>query len=168
MSEVTYPAGQTGGASATEKTQEKAQEMAGQMQEKAGELKGAAGSRIREQLDDRSTQVGEQMSSVATAMRKAGQQLRSEGSETPARYVDGVGERIEQLGSYLTEANGDRMLRDIEDFGRRRPWAIALAGSFAGLVGARFLKASGRRRYEESVSGNGARQATAPPQYREL
>jgi len=164
MSEVTYPAGQTGGASATEKTQE----MAGQMQEKAGELKGAAGSRIREQLDDRSTQVGEQMSSVATAMRRTGEQLRSEGSETPARYVDGIGERVERLGSYLTEADGDRMLRDVEDFGRRRPWAIALAGGFAGLVAARFLKASALRRYEESVSGNGARQATAPPQYREL
>lgn len=164
MSEVTYPAGQAGGASATEK----AQEMAGQMQEKAGELKGAAGSRIREQLDDRSTQVGDQVSSVATAMRKAGEQLRSEGSETPARYVDGVSERIEQFGSYLTEADGDRMLRDIEEFGRRRPWAIALAGGFAGLVAARFLKASGRRRYEESMRGNGARQGTAPPQYREL
>src|SRR5687768_18490392 len=103
MSEVTYPAGQTGGASATEKTKE----MAGQMQEKAAELKGAAGSRIREQLDDRSTQVGEQMSSVATAMRRTGEQLRSEGSETPARYVDGIGERVERLGSYLTEADGD-------------------------------------------------------------
>jgi hypothetical protein len=101
-------------------------------------------------------------------MRRTGEQLRGEGSDTPARYVDGVGQRIEQVGAYLTEADGDRMLRDIEDFGRRRPWAIALAGGFAGLVAARFLKASARRRYEESVGGNGAGQTTAPPQYREL
>lgn len=169
MSDVTYPAGQTGGTSATEKTQEKVQEAAGQTKEKAMELKDAAGSRVREQIDSRSTQAGEQLGSVAAAMRKTGEQMRSEGNAMPAKYVDQASERLERLGSYLARSDSDQLLREVEEFGRRRPWAVALAGGVVGLVAARFLKSSGRRRYEESAaSGNGSGQAPMTPQYQEL
>jgi hypothetical protein len=148
-----------------------AQGFTSQAQEKAQELKGSAGSRVREEIDNRSTHAGEQIASVAAAMRKMGEQLRGEGDETSAKYVDRAGERIERFGAYLTEANADRILGEIENFGRRQPWAAALGGGILSLVAARFLKASGRRRYDESLrSENSMKRATAPstPQYQEL
>jgi hypothetical protein len=152
MSEVTYPPGQTDDAQAsmTENMREKAQEATGQLQERAQDVKGQARDRMRKQLDSRSTQAGEQATSLAATFRKTGDQLRSDGNDGQARIVDEAAERIERLGSYLRQANGDRMLRDVEEFGRRRPWALALAGGVVGLMSARFLKSSSSRRYHQS------------------
>ena len=59
-------------------------------------------------------------------------------------------EKAERLGGYLHDADGDRILRDVEDFGRRNPWAVA-AGSLAlGFVASRLLKASSSERYRSA------------------
>jgi hypothetical protein len=172
MSEVAYPPGEAGSTrsrTTTEEARAKMQGVAADVGEKAREAREGAGARVREEVDSRSTQAGEQLSSVVESVRKTANQLREDGNDAPAKYTEQVAERVEQLASYLRDADSDRMLRDVEDFGRRRPWAIALAGGVVGLIGARFLKASSSRRYEQSVrSGNGAgrRQITAP--YEEL
>ena len=61
---------------------------------------------------------------------------------------------MERLGGYLEQTNGDHLLRDAEDFARRRPWMVAGMGLVAGLAASRFLKASSERRYE-SFGSNG-------------
>jgi hypothetical protein len=58
-----------------------------------------------------------------------------------------VARRADDLGSYLKSADADRILGDVEDFARRRPWLTAAAGALAGLAASRFLKASSSRRY---------------------
>ena len=50
--------------------------------------------------------------------------------------------------------NGDQLLRDAEEFARRRPWMVAGMGLVAGLAASRFLKASSERRYG-SFGSNG-------------
>ena len=65
--------------------------------------------------------------------------------------TEGAAERIERLGGYLEQRSGDELLRDVEDFARRRPWMVAGAGLMVGLAASRFLKASSERRYD-SVS----------------
>jgi hypothetical protein len=52
------------------------------------------------------------------------------------------------MGSYLTESNADRLLSDVEDFGRRQPMAVVGIGVAVGFAASRFLKASSRKRYE--------------------
>jgi hypothetical protein len=64
-----------------------------------------------------------------------------------------LAERVEQLGQYLREADADRILRDVEDFGRRQPWIMAAAGLAVGVAAARVMKASSRRRYESGDYG---------------
>ena len=64
-------------------------------------------------------------------------------------------DRLERLGNYLTDADSDRMLRDVEDFARRQPWLVAGGGMLLGLFGSRLLKASSSRRYELSDQSNG-------------
>jgi len=126
-----------------------------QGQEKAQEAAGKAGGKLREQLDQRSHQAGEKVSGAAQDLRSVSEELRSQGKETPANIADKAAERTEQIGSYLKEANGDRLLEDIEDLGRRQP-LVALAGGLAvGLVAARFLKASSENRYRARTATEG-------------
>jgi hypothetical protein len=108
----------------------------------------SASDRLRGEIDARSTQAGDQTVSLAGAMRRAGDELRGEGKETPANFADQAAERIESLGEYLRRANADQMFSDVEDFARRRPWSIAAGGFAIGLIASRLLKASSSRRFE--------------------
>ena len=138
-----------------DQAKEKVQETAEQVQQKAVEVKGQAGDRIRQELDVRSTDAGKQLGITAEAMRRTGNQLRGEGKETPAKVVTAVADRTQRLGSYMTEANADRMLRDVENFARRQPLLFAVGGATVGFLAARFMKASSSSRYEGSNgSGN--------------
>ena len=92
---------------------------------------------------------------MANALRKTGEQLRNEGNEQPAKVADAVAERIERLGNYLQQADSDRLLNDVESFGRRRPWVLAAGGAVLGFVASRFLKASSSRRYQEAYPSYG-------------
>jgi ElaB/YqjD/DUF883 family membrane-anchored ribosome-binding protein len=118
------------------------------VQEKAQELKGTAGERVRREVDARSTEVGTQLQGTATAMRRSIEQLRQEGNDVPARAMDFVAERTERLGSYLARADADQVLRDAEAFARRQPWLVAVGGAAAGFFAARFLKASSGARHQ--------------------
>jgi len=153
--------------SATDQAKEKVQETAGQVQQKAVEVKGQAGNRVRQELDVRSTEAGEQLGLTADAMRRTGEQLRSDGKETPAKVVTAVADRAERLGSYLTLANADQMLGDVEDFARRQPFLFAVGGATIGFLAARFMKASSSSRYEGSngsgtYSGSQSREVATP------
>ena len=137
-----------GAGQAKEKAKEGVQQAKGQVQETAQQAKGQARDRVRQQVDQRSVQAGDQARSMATAMRRTGEQLRTEGQEGPANIVEQVADRAERLGSYLSDTNADRILNDVEDFARRQPWAVVFGGATLGFVASRFLKASSSRRFE--------------------
>ena len=120
--------------------------------EKAQEAAGTAQEKLREQLDQRSSKAGETVSGTADDLRSVGEELRKQGKGTPARLADQAAQRTERLGSYLREADGDRMLADVEDFGRRQPLAMLAGGLVAGIAAARFLKASSRERYHDRTA----------------
>jgi gas vesicle protein len=127
---------------------DKAEEVAGQAQDKAQEVAGQAKGRMRDQVDQRSTEAGERVSTTAQDVRSVGEELRKQGKDQPARLADQAADRAERLGGYLKESDADRILSDIEDFGRRQPWAVVAGGLALGFVGSRFLKASSQKRYE--------------------
>ena len=142
--------GQAGGGATKQQAQEKAQEVASQAQDKAREAAGQARGRVSEQVDQRSTQIGEQVTSNAGDVRSVAEELRKQGKDTPARYVEQAADRAERFGGYLENSDGDRILRDVEDFGRRNPWAIAAGGLLLGFAASRMLKASSTERYRSS------------------
>ena len=127
--------------SATEQVKERVQDVAGQ-------AKGQTREQLRSQISQRSTQAGEQVSSAADAMRRTSEQLRSEGKDSVAKVVDGVAGRGEKLGSYLTRADGDQILRDVEDLARRQPWLFVGGSAVVGFLASRFMKASSSSRYQ--------------------
>jgi len=124
---------------AKEKAKQQAQQAAGQ-----------AKSTLRSQVDQRSTEAGHRVGGIASDARSVGEQLRQQGKEQPAKLADQAADRAERLGDYLKNSDADRILHDVEDFGRRQPWAVIAGGLALGLVASRFLKASSTRRYEET------------------
>jgi hypothetical protein len=157
MSEPTGPPGtQATPQDESSEVREKAQEVAGQAQEKAQEAAGQAQDRLREQVDQRSTQAGEKVSGAAEDLRSVSAELRNQGKETPAKLADQGAERIERMGSYLSESDADTLLSDIEDFGRRQPLAVLAGGLVVGMAAARFLKASSGSRYRSRFQAEGA------------
>jgi len=123
-----------------------AQNVTEQVTEGAEQAKQNVLEQGRQQMDDRTTTAGEQLSGFADVARKVASSLREEGNEPHAKAADTVAEKVEQVGSYLKDADSHKMLRDLEDFGRRQPAALAAGGVVIGLLAARFLKASSAQR----------------------
>jgi hypothetical protein len=164
MSDTTQTISREGGNGAAETAQDKAKEAAAQAQDKAREAADHARGRVRDQLDRRSTQLGEQVGSSVGDARSVAEQLRDQGKQTSARYVEQAAERAERLGGYLRESDGDRLLDDAEDFARRNTWAVALGGLAIGFAASRLLKASSSDRYRSSVQSSNGGELTSSSQ----
>ena len=130
------------GGSATEQAQQKVQEAGRQAQQQAQQAAGQARDRVRGQVDQRSTQVGEQITGQASDIRTVADQLREQGKDKPAQLAEKAAQHTERIGSYLKESDADRILGDAESFARQRPWAVVAGGIALGFAASRFVKAS--------------------------
>ena len=164
MSDTTQTISREGGNGAAETAQDRAKEAAAQAQEKARAAAAHAGGRVRDQVDQRSTQLGEQVGSSVSDARSVAEQLCNQGKQTPARYVEQAADRAERLGGYLRESDGDRLLNDVEDFARRNTWAVALGGLALGFAASRLLKASSSDRYRSSLQSSASGELTPSSQ----
>jgi ElaB/YqjD/DUF883 family membrane-anchored ribosome-binding protein len=164
MTDVKQPVAGAHGSehSTTEQAKERVQGTAQQVGQKAQEVRDQAGERVRKELDTRSTEAGEQVSTTADAIRRVGEQMREDGNQGVAKYAEQVADRVERLGTYLTQSSADRVLHDVESFARRRPWLAALGGAAVGFLASRFVKASSATRYQRSYAENGSSRATLP------
>ncbi len=124
--------------------------IASQAQDKAKEAAGEARGRVREEVDRRSTEIGGRVGSSAGDARAVAGELRKQGKDTPARYVEQAADRAERLGAYLERSDGDRIVRDVEDFARHNPWAVAAGALAIGFAASRMLKASSGERYRSA------------------
>jgi hypothetical protein len=118
-----------------------------QVREQAQQAAGQAKDQLRSQVDQRSTQAGEQVSRQAGDVRAVAEQLRAQGKDGPARLAEQAADRAERVGSYLQRSDADRILGDVEDVARQRPWAVVAGGIALGFAASRFLKASQGDRY---------------------
>jgi hypothetical protein len=160
MAQATDEAGQQEGLAG--QASAKVQDVATVAQEKASELREQGAARMRDQFDQRSTEAGSQVRSLAEALRRSGSDLRNDGNANAAHLTGQAADRIERLGSYLEDKSGDQLMRDIETFARRRPWMLAGLGMLAGIAAARFVKASSEQRYGRTTEEWPALQRTSP------
>jgi ElaB/YqjD/DUF883 family membrane-anchored ribosome-binding protein len=137
-----------------EQAREQAGQAAGSVKETAQEQIGEAAEKgrgmLRRQVDERSTLAGRQATSAADTLRQTASQMRLEGDPQKARmasFADQGADRLERVGSYLTDADADELLDRVEDVARQQPWLIAGAGLLVGIAAARVLKASSSDRY---------------------
>lgn len=97
---------------------------------------------VNGELDRRSTAAGQQINASADHLRTIADQLRGDDfARSAAPYVDQGAAALEQVGQYLQNSDGERLLSDAEAFGKERPWAVAAAGFLAGLGISRMVKA---------------------------
>jgi ElaB/YqjD/DUF883 family membrane-anchored ribosome-binding protein len=144
-----------------EQAKEQVQQVAGQAKEQARNVADQAKS----QVDQRSTQAGEKVSTHASDLRSVAESLRQEGKDQPAQFAEQAAEKLEKAGSWLTESDADKILREVEDFGRQRPWAVIGAGLALGVAASRMLKASSSQRYETSRTTSPYPTASGAPAY---
>lgn len=134
----------TGAGELQDTAREKTQELSESVRERSSELTTKARTWMNEEADQRSTALGTQARTIAGAMRETSNRLRTEGQEQPARLTEMTAERIEQAATYLTEADGDRLMDDVTDLARRQPWLFAAGGLLLGFAASRFMKAATR------------------------
>jgi hypothetical protein len=151
-----YPTDTGGEPSTTEQVKEQVTDKAAAAQEKARDAAQQARGRFRDQVEQRSTQAGERLSGTAADVRSVAEELRRQGKDAPARLVEQAAGQADRAADYLRQASGERILRDVEDFARSRPWAVAAGGLALGFAASRFLKASSGRRYREARAGYAA------------
>jgi len=107
--------------------------------------------------------AAEHLDSVASALRKAGDELRSNDSPV-TDYVHKAASGVDRLSYYLQTRTLSHMIGDLERFSRREP-AMFLGGAFvAGLLGGRLLKSATPMR-EPGDRLEGERPVAALPAY---
>jgi hypothetical protein len=143
-----------GDGGTAEQVKDQVREKAQVAQDKAKGMAGQARGRISDQVDQRSTEVGERIAGTAGDVRSIADELRGQGKDAPANLAEQVANQADRLGDYLKGASGDRILRDVEDFARRQPMVVAAAGLALGFAASRFLKASSSRRYESGYDAS--------------
>ena len=163
MPDINQPSPRLGADGADDgSAQTKATEIAGQAQNSARQAAGQAQEKLREQLNERSSQAAARITEQASDMRSVSEALHDQGKHGPARAADRIAGYAESVGGYLRDKDSDQLLTDMEDFGRRQPWAIAAGGLTLGFIASRFLKASSSRRYQTRTARSQPEQMNQP------
>jgi hypothetical protein len=109
-------------------------------------------SLLEKQVDERTTQIGRRVGSVAQELRHVGDELRASGpAGLAAGYVDQAADLVERLGTYLQEADSERLMGDLEHVARANPWSVAACALVLGFATSRFLKTSSARRHRDAT-----------------
>jgi ElaB/YqjD/DUF883 family membrane-anchored ribosome-binding protein len=106
------------------------------------QVKDRAASQLKQQKDRVTAGLG----NVADVVRQTGQQLRDEHQDAVAQIVERAADQLERFSNHLRERDIGELVGDAERLARQQP-AIFIGSSFAaGLLAARFIKASTPRR----------------------
>ena len=117
--------------------------------QKAADVTRAVADGVKEEadrlFDEQKGRVGSKVERWGKAIHQAAHALHAVKADGAADVVDSVADRIGAMSSYLEERSLGDLLEDANDVARRHP-GIMLGGMFAaGLLAARFLKASASR-----------------------
>jgi hypothetical protein len=157
---------QQGDGSTAQQVKDQVKDVAWATEDRARDTAGQAKRGFRDQVDRRSTEAGQRIGMQAGDVRSMAEELRRQGKDGPARVAEQLADRAERFAGYLERSDGDRILRDVEGYARRNPWAVAAGALAAGFAASRFLKASSGQRYRSSVErplGSSQRDAAWQP-----
>lgn len=133
--------GQQGSGSAREQIREVKNQVVDQAKNTFQQARERAGSSLGESKG----QFAEQFGTIADALRRTTEHLRSEDQQRIAGLTDTVARQVEQVAVYLRNKDARAMRQDLENLARRQP-ALMIGGALVlGLIGARFFKSSERR-----------------------
>jgi len=122
---------------------DQAKDLAGQAKDQAKEVANQARDHVQSLVGEQKNQAADRLGSLAEALREAGRKL-NEGQQAGefGQYADRAAQQLERLSGYLRDHELRDFVRDTETFARRRPEVFLGGTLIAGLMLARFLKAS--------------------------
>ena len=121
---------------------EKAQEVAGQAKSQAQQAAGQAKEQAAAQVDEKSTQVGQQIGAQGDALQGVAGELRKQGKDGPANVAEQAAEKVKDVGDYLEQADGEKLVETAQQVARDNPAAAAAVGAAAGFAAGRVIKAA--------------------------
>jgi ElaB/YqjD/DUF883 family membrane-anchored ribosome-binding protein len=145
--------------------EEDAKELGVQAQRQAHGLADQALVKVRAAVEERASDLGARATGTAEDLRGVAEYLRSQDKDGPAGVAEGAAEQVARVGDYLQAGDADRLIRDAEQFGRERPWAVMVSGAAVGLAASRMLKVASAERYRSSAQRSGD-SAAAPTEGR--
>ena len=141
--------GQTG--TAREQIREVKDQVVGQARSTFQQARDKAGASLGESKG----QFADQFGTIAEALRRTTEHLRSEDQQRIAGLTETVARQVDQVADYLRNKDARAIRNDLESLARRQP-AIMIGGALVlGLIGARFLKSSQRERFNRNPEFSG-------------
>jgi YHS domain-containing protein/ElaB/YqjD/DUF883 family membrane-anchored ribosome-binding protein len=117
-------------------------EAGGALHEQWAKRSSRARTKLESMISDKKSKAAEQIVSLSNAFRSVSQQLKDQQQETIARYADSAALRVDRFSGYLQQTDAKQIIREAEDFVRRRPGLVIGSAFAAGFFMARFLKSS--------------------------
>lgn len=120
-------------------------------------LFGSVKQKATSQLNAQKYRATDELDQIAQTVRDSTARLRTEHHDIVAQVVERAADQLERFAGHLRDRDIGELLAEVEQFGRRQP-ALFIGSTFAaGLLAARFLKASTRTNdnriwYEEGRS----------------
>ena len=105
-------------------------------------------------INQQKQRITGELGAFSGLFRETADRLRQENRTSVAHYADLASDKIDQACDYIEHRDVSQMLRDVESFARRRSEIVLGAMFLAGLVAARFIKASSRGGKQLSAEGN--------------
>jgi hypothetical protein len=142
------PGGVQGAAT---QVKEEAKGLASEAKHEVAGMAGQARDHVQNLVGERKDRAAEQLGSFAGSLRDAARKLEDGdgGASALGRYATTAADQVERVSQYLRDRDIKTFVRDAETLARRHP-DVFLGGTFiAGLILARFFKASERRHQDD-------------------
>jgi hypothetical protein len=122
---------------------DQAKNLAGEAKEQVKDAANQARDHVQTLVGQQKDQAADRLGSLAEVLREAGRKLNeNQQAGDFGQYADRAAQQVERLSGYLRDHELRDFVRDTETFARRRPEVFLGGTLIAGLMLARFLKAS--------------------------
>lgn len=132
-------------SSGLEGAKEELKDLANQAREQTIRAAGQTKSQVARLIDRQKSEVADRLRSVADVLREAGHKLEERETEGYGRYAERAAAQVERVSDYLRRQDLKDFVHDVEGFARRHPDVFLGGALVAGVLVARFLKASAER-----------------------
>jgi len=135
-----------------------------EFKEFASEQTEQAKAAVGRAVEDEKNVAARQLSGVADALEKVGNELEQSDQRAIGRYAKQIGTSLQGFARKAEGRNLGEIAGMVEDFGRKQPLAFLGMAAIAGLAASRFLTASPPRRDGRDASGR-TRQSSEKERY---
>jgi hypothetical protein len=128
------------------------------VRETTQQVASAAKDQVNAVYEKKKNVVFDEVGNLASALREAGNKLRSQDDDSiAAKVTDRVAERLETVSTRLGGKNLDSIIRDVENFGRSNAAVFLGTAAALGFFAIRFMKSSAPDQMGAGWSSGGPR-----------